>query len=176
MTTKTADDAFERVKAKLGFVPNLIREMARSPAVAQAYLRGQDAMAQASLSGPEQQIVQLAVAVYNECPYCRAAHRAGCRHAGVAHDEIELVEKGALPDDRRLRSLVSATWQVLDTRGWLRAADLANLEAEGVDRRQLYEVVAFVGLKTISNYINHIAHTVVDAEFRNDPAPASDAS
>ncbi len=75
------------------------------------------------------------------------------------------MEKGALPEDRRLRSLVSATWQVLDTRGWLEVSDLANLEAEGVDRSQLYEVVALVGLKTISNYINHIAHTAVDREF-----------
>jgi AhpD family alkylhydroperoxidase len=165
MTTKTAADAFLMVKAKFGFVPNLIREMARSPAVAQVYLRGQDAMAQASLSGPEQQVVQLAVAVYNECPYCRAAHRAGCRRAGLAQAEIDLVEKGSLPEDRRLRSLVSATWQVLDTRGWLGTSDLANLEAEGVDRAQLYEVVALVGLKTISNYINHIAHTTIDREF-----------
>jgi AhpD family alkylhydroperoxidase len=171
MTTRTANDerangAFEAVRAKFGFVPNLIREMARSPAVAQVYLGGQEAMAQASLSRPEQQLVQLAVAVYNECPYCRAAHRASCRAAGVAQAEIELVEKGSLPEDRRLRSLVSATWQVLDTRGWLGAFDLASLEAEGVDRAQLYEVVALVGLKTISNYVNHIAHTVIDAEFR----------
>ncbi len=165
MGTKTADDAFEMVKAKYGFLPNLIREMARSPAVARLYLRGQDAMAEASLSGREQQIVQLAVAVYNECPYCRAAHRSGCRGAGVAQTDIDLVEKGALPEDRRLRSLVSATWQVLDTRGWLGVSDLANLESEGIDRAQLYEVVAFVGLKTISNYINHIAHTAVDPEF-----------
>ncbi len=171
MTTKAANgeaanDAFAMVKAKFGFVPNLIREMARSPAVAQVYLRGQDAMAEAGLSGPEQQVVQLAVAVYNECPYCRAAHRAGCRGAGVAQADIDLVEKGALPEDRRLKSLVSATWQVLDARGWLGASDLATLEAEGVDQGQLYEVVALVGLKTISNYVNHIAHTAIDAEFR----------
>jgi AhpD family alkylhydroperoxidase len=165
MTTKTANEAYEAVKGKYGFVPNLIREMARSPAVAQVYLGGQDAMVEASLSRPEQQLVQLGVAVYNECPYCRAAHRAGCRGAGVAQAEIELVEKGSLPEDRRLRSLVSATWQVLDTRGWLGASDLANLEAEGIGRAQVYEVVALVGLKTISNYVNHIAHTVVDREF-----------
>jgi len=35
----------------------------------------------------------------------------------------------------------------------------------GVSRFQLYEVVALVGLKTISNYINHIAHTTIDREF-----------
>jgi len=166
MTVKdAASDVFEAVTAKFGFVPNLIREMARSPAVARVYLGGQQAMASASLSAPEQQIVQLAVAVYNECPYCRAAHRGGCRQAGVAQADIELVEKGSLPEDRRLRSVVSATWQVLDTRGWLSPSDLASLEDEGIDRAQLYEVVALVGLKTISNYVNHIAHTPIDPQF-----------
>jgi len=159
-------DLLGAASVKFGFVPNLFREMARSPAVARVYLQGQEAMAGASLSTPEQQIVQLAVAVYNECPYCRAAQRAGCRRSGVAPTEIELVEKGSLPEDRRLRSLVSAAWQVLDTRGWLGASDLAGLEAEGVSRAQLYEIVALVGLKTISNYIDHIAHTPVDPAFR----------
>ena len=73
--------------------------------------------------------------------------------------------KGAFPEDRRLRSLVSATWQVLDARGWLGASDLASLEAEGVDRAQLYEIIALVGLKTISNFINHVAHTAIDRVF-----------
>jgi AhpD family alkylhydroperoxidase len=166
MTVKdAAADVFEAVTARFGFVPNLIREMSRSPAVARVYLAGQQAMAGASLSPREQQIVQLAVAVYNECPYCRAAHRGGCRQAGVAPGDIELVEMGSLPEDRRLRSVVSATWQVLDTRGWLSPSDQAGLETEGIDRVQLYEVVALVGLKTISNYVNHIAHTAIDAQF-----------
>lgn len=118
MTTKdAAEDVLEAVTKKFGFVPNLFREMARSPAVARVYLRGQEAMAEARLSAREQQLVQLAVAVYNECPYCIAAHRAGCRRAGVARSDIEAVVKGAFPEDRRLRSLVSATWQVLDARG-----------------------------------------------------------
>lgn len=160
-----ADDVFEAVTAKLGFVPNLIREMAKSPAVARVYLGGQQAMGGASLRPAEQQIAQLAVSVYNECAYCRAAHRGGCRQAGVTLADVELVEKGALPEDRRLRAVVSATWQVLDTRGWLSASDLSGLEADGIDRAQLYEIVALVGLKTISNYVNHIAHTPIDAQF-----------
>lgn len=162
---EAADDVFEAVTAKFGFVPNLIREMAKSPAVARVYLGGQQAMGGASLGPAEQQVVQLAVAVYNECPYCRAAHRGGCRQAGVAPGDIDLVEKGALPEDRRLRAVVSATWQVLDARGWLSASDLTALEAEGIERAQLYEVVALVGLKTISNYVNHIAHTPIDPQF-----------
>lgn len=157
---------FEAVKKKFGFVPNLIREMSRNPAVARVYLEGQDALAGGVLSPAEQQVVQLAVSAFNECDYCRAAHGLGSRMAGVAAAEIEAIQKGELPDDRRLRSLVHSTWLVLDTRGSLGDNNVAALEAEGIDRAQLYEIVAIVGLKTISNYINHIAHTPIDPAFR----------
>ena len=52
-------------------------------------------------------------------------------------------------------------------RGLLAPGDLTSLEAEGVDRSQLYEVVALIALKTLSNYVNHIAHTPVDEAFRD---------
>lgn len=161
----TRQEVLDAVKAKYGFVPNLIREMSKSPAAAWAYVRGQDAMADASLSLQEQQVVQLAVAVYNECSYCKAAHRTIGRRAGVAPPELESIEKGNLPEDSRLRSLVSATWQILDAKGWLGPPELATLESEGIGRGQLYELVALIGLKTISNYVNHIAHTPIDAAF-----------
>ena len=165
-TTNTHTEILEEVEAKFGFVPNLLREMARSPAVARAYLDAQAAMEKAILSNPERQVVQLAVAVYNDCHYCRAVHRTACARAGVPAAEVEAIEKGSLPEDARRRSLVSATWQVLDTRGWLVAPDLAALEAEGVPRAQVYEVVALIGLKVISNYINHVAHTPIDQAFQ----------
>jgi AhpD family alkylhydroperoxidase len=160
------DAIFDAVKRKFGFIPNLIREMSRNPAVARVYLDGQAAIASGVLSHREQQVIQLAVSVYNECDYCRAAHGLGSRMAGVAPADIEAIQKGTLPDDPRLRSLVSATWQVLDVRGSLTPQDLKAFETEGVDRAQLYEIVAIIGLKTVSNYVNHIAHTPIDEAFR----------
>jgi len=160
------DAIFDAVKKKFGFVPNLIREMSRNPAVARVYLDGQAAIGSGVLSHREQQVIQLAISVYNECDYCRAAHGLGSRRARAAPADIEAIQKGTLPEDPRLRSLVSATWQVLDVRGALTSQDLRALEAEGVDRAQLYEIVAIIGLKTVSNYINHIAHTPIDEAFR----------
>jgi len=164
---EAVNEVLKSVEARYGFVPNLLREMSRSPAALRVYLDGQAAIAGSRLTPAERQLVQLAVSIYNECEYCRAAHRTGCHTAGIAPSEIELVEKGALPEDRRRRALVSAAWQVLDMRGFLAPTDLASLEAEGVDRGQLYEVVALIALKTLSNYVNHIAHTPVDEAFRD---------
>lgn len=61
-----ADEILGNVVQKYGFVPNLINEMVTSPAVAQVYLNGQDAMVEASLIYQEQQAVQLTVATYED--------------------------------------------------------------------------------------------------------------
>ena len=163
--TDGALEVLEAARKKYGFVPNLIEEMSVSPAVTQVYLGGQQAMAGATLSGRDQQAVQLAISVYNECAYCRAAHRMGAKAGGIALADIAAIERGDRAEDPRVGALVTATWEILDLRGWLKAADLERLRALGVDRAQVYEIVALIGLKTISNWINHIAHTEIDAAF-----------
>ena len=52
-----------------------------------------------------------------------------------------------------------------DRRSWLDAEDLAALDEQGISKAQLYGIIGFVGAKTISNYINHIAHTEADPQF-----------
>jgi AhpD family alkylhydroperoxidase len=164
--TSVVNEVFEVVRKKYGFVPNLVREMSASPAVAQVYLGGQQAMAAATLSARDQQVVQLAISVYNECAYCRAAHRMGAKAGGIAPADIAAIERGDRPEDPRVSALVSTTWEILDVRGWLKGPDLERLRSEGLDRAQVYEIVALIGLKTISNWVNHIAHTEIDEPLR----------
>ncbi len=156
---------FETVEGKFGFVPNLITELAENPAVAKAYLAATNVLASGRLSPSEQQAVQIAVAAYNECHYCTAVHGGIGLNAGLSEDDVSAILSGGLPEDERLGALVEATRQVLDARGWLDAEDLRALEARGVSKAELYEVIAFVGVKTITNYINHIARTEVDDPF-----------
>lgn len=160
------DEVFAAVRKKYGFVPNLIREMSKSPAVARVYLDGQEAMARASLTPREQQSIQLAVSAFNDCGYCQAAHRLGGKMAGIAPQDLDAIQKGSLPQDGRLKNLVSATRLLLEKRGFLAEGDLSMLEAAGVGRGELYEIIALIGLKTISNYVNHIAHTEIDQAFQ----------
>ncbi len=165
-TYEKALDVRARVQKMWGFVPNLIEEMVTAPAVAKVYLDGQETMAGASLDNRDEQAVQLAVAVFNDCHYCQAAHSAIAKGAGISVEDIEAITSGKLPSAQRLANVVKATRLVLAKKGWLSAEDLEALEADGIDRRQLYEIIALIGLKTISNYINHIAHTEIDPQFR----------
>jgi alkylhydroperoxidase family enzyme len=85
--------------------------------------------------------------------------------SGLSENDVEAVMSGELPGEDRARAIVEATRLVLDRRGWLDASDLQSLEAKGISRAQLYEIIAYVGAKTITNYVNHIARTEVDPAF-----------
>ncbi len=156
-----------KVKQTYGFVPNLYTEFAtHSPAVADVYLTAMKLIGEASLSPKEQQAVILAISSYNDCAYCKAAHSTVAGMVGMPEEEIEAITTGGLPVDTRLRSLITATRRILGKRGWLNEDDLAEFEAQDIDRGQIYEIVALIGIKTISNFVNHLAHTEIDPQFQ----------
>ena len=160
-------EVLDKVKETYGFVPNLYTEFAtHSPAVADVYLTATKLIGEASLSPKEEQAVILAISYYNDCVYCKAAHGTVAGMVGMSKEEIYAITTGELPVDTRLRSLITATRRILDKRGWLSADDLAEFEAQDIDRGQIYEIVALIGIKTISNFVNHIAHTEIDQQFQ----------
>lgn len=170
-TTSTIDPKAEvhaQAEEMFGMVPNLVKEMtAHNPALADAYLAANQSIDAGSLTPPERQAVILAISSYNDCHYCTKAHAFAGKAAGLDDDTVERINAGGLPDEDRLRSLVQATKKVLGKRGWLSDDDLGDLGAEGVSQSDLYEIVGLVGIKTISNYVNHIAGTEVDAVFQS---------
>lgn len=157
----------QTVQQKFGFVPQLFEELIRTnPAVAEAYLKAGDALQQGVLSPLEQQIVQLTVAGWNACHYCTAAHGAAALRMGLPVETVDAMLEGKLPVDARQALLVQTTRQVLENRGWLSDEAVQALEGKGLNRAALYEIIALIGIKTITNYINHLAHTPVDEVFQ----------
>ena len=163
-----AQQVHEKAEQALGFVPNLIAEMTQeNPAVGDAYLTSQGIVEEGGVLSPaEQQAVILAVSSYNDCHYCTKAHAVAGQQAGLNANAVEAINAGGLPNDDRLRSLVQATRRILGKRGWLSDADETEFSDLGVERPELYEIVALAGIKTISNYVNHIAGTEIDEPFR----------
>ena len=164
-TDERAEQILSQVEEAYGFRPNLIEELVTSPAAAQVYLGGQEAMEEASLDEAEQNAVMLAVSTRNECHYCTAAHAGIGRQVGLSERQVEAILEQEEPEDERLAALVDATDRILGKEGWLEEDDLAEFERRGVDRAQIYEIVALIGLKTVSNYVNHIAGTEIDPQF-----------
>jgi len=155
----------EGAQQKFGFLPNLLGEFAESPASLQAYLGLSGAFGQSSLSAVEQQVVLVATSVANECKYCVAAHSMLLTMSGLAPDQVERVRAGQSLDDATLEALRATVVEIVTARGWTSPDARARFHAAGFTVAQYLEVLVGVTQKTLSNYLNHVAETPLDAPF-----------
>ncbi len=155
----------DHVKKKFGFVPNVLAELSASPAALQVYLSGQEHLTEGALTPVEQQVVQLTVASFNHCQYCQAAHQFLGKQVGLSLSDIQAIREGRAPEHAEAAFIRRVTWALLEKRGWMAEEQVREWETLGLTKEKLYEIVAYVGLKTITNYVNHMAHTPVDDVF-----------
>ena len=63
-------------------------------------------------------------------------------------------------------SLRTMTLTIVRNRGHVTEEDLDTFYAVGYGEAQVLEIILGLSQKTISNYVNHIANTPVDAGFK----------
>ena len=170
--TRTIDDAPEAsraplkaVTAKYGFTPNILAKMANSPPVLKAYIDLSGLLSQTCLTPTEQQTVLLTVSRENNCRYCVAAHSVIAPMQGVQDDVVDAIRERRPIGDEKLEALSRFTAEVVTTRGWPSDQAKQALEDAGYTPAQALEVVLGVTMKTLSNYVNHLAHTELDDAF-----------
>ena len=100
----TADPATEAllgsVRKSMGAVPNLIATMARSPAVAGAYLGFAQALSGGTLPRRLREQIALVVGEANACGYCVAAHTASGKRSGLTEEETKEARHAASDDEK----------------------------------------------------------------------------
>lgn len=163
-----ATPAFDRAETVFGMVPNLTRKMATSPALAQAYLELTTLFEACSLSPQERGVVLLTVSRFHGCDYCMAAHSMTGRMTGLADTVVDALRQDQPIQDLRLQALRDFVIAMLHNRGWVKPDDLAAFQAAGFDEQQVLDVILGIGLKTLSNYTNHVARTPVDDAFAHE--------
>lgn len=160
-TTGETRDLFEFVHAKLGMVPNMIREMANSPAVLDAYLQFSGALARGALGAKVRERIALAVAQANGSDYCLAAHTASGRMAGLTPCEIRDSRMGNAVDPK-IDVLIRFARKIVDERGGVSDRDIAKVRAAGFDDSVITEVIAGVALSIFTSYFNNVADSKID--------------
>ena len=162
-----AKKILENVQSKMGAVPNLFKIMANNPSLLKAYTASDETFrAHSGFSSQEQEVILLSVAIYNECKYCVAAHSFIAKNqSGVPQNVLEaLRNQQQLPNDK-LEALSKFAKSVAKERGYPSDEASANLKQAGYSDENIAGVITAVGMKTMSNYINHIAETEVDEMF-----------
>ena len=165
--TGRAVELFAMVQTKLGRVPNLMRTFAHSPAVLEGYLALSGALAKGVLPARVREQVSLVIGATNACDYCIAAHSFVGGKVGLAADEITAARL-AQAADPKTDALLKFTAALVESRGQISDSALAAVRAAGATDAEIVELVAHVGLQTLTNYTNHLAQTAVDF-----PAPAA---
>lgn len=167
-----AKTLLEGVQKKLGMTPNLMRTMANSPAVLEAYLGFSTTLTRTSLAPKLREQIALTVGEANHCQYCLSAHTAMGKLAGLSDEEIADSRRGVSPD-RKTEAVLQLARQIVTERGWVSDDDVAAARAAGVNDTEIAEIIAHVALNLFTNYFNHVVGTEVDfpeVEVASEPS------
>jgi uncharacterized peroxidase-related enzyme len=150
-----------RVERALGVTPNMMRAMASSPAVLDAYLQFSGALSKGLLPAPVQEQIALVAAVENECGYCLAAHTVLGARAGVSEEDLA-DGRAARASDPKAEAALTFAKQIITSKGFVSDEDLAAVRAAGYGDGEIGEIVAAVALNTFTNYFNSVGQTTLD--------------
>ena len=156
-----AKTLLDGVQKALGTTPNLLRTMAQSPAVLEAYLGFGKALGGGSLSAPLREQIALTVAGANSCEYCASAHTAIGKSLGLDQRELG-ANLNSFSSDPKVEAALHFARRIVDERGWVSDDDVQRVRDAGYTDGEVAEIIATVCLNIFSNYFNHIAQTEVD--------------
>jgi uncharacterized peroxidase-related enzyme len=154
-------ELLDAVKAKFGVIPNMTKTMARSPAVLEAYLKFNDALAGGTLSAGLREQIALISAEVNGCDYCASAHTAIGKIVGLSEEAILDARRGHSTEAKTDAALKFAR-TVIVNRGEVSDADVQTVKDAGFTEGEIAEIIAHVALNIFTNYFNTIVRTEID--------------
>ena len=171
-TIHTAETAPEKskiilknIEGKLGFVPNVIAEMAESPALLKGFSELSTAATTCSLSPTEVEVVQMTISSINNCTYCLAAHKTMAGKNGVSNDVLDCLCNDTPLNDPKLEALRIFSKTMMARMGWVEENDIAAFINAGYTKAQAMEVLLNLSVAVITNYADHITKTPLDKVF-----------
>ena len=173
LTIHTAETAPEKSKPLLeaslkqnGMIANLHGVLAESPELLIAYNELGDLFTASSFDAEELTVVWQTINVEHNCTYCVPAHTAIANKMKVDPALTEALRDQKPMPTAKLQALHDMTLSMVRQRGNVSPEEIAAFFEAGYAQRQLLDIVLGLSQKTISNYVNHLAKTPVDAPFK----------
>lgn len=152
----------DSVNKQLGVVPNLMKVLGNSPAALSGYWSLGGALGKGRLGARTGERIALAVAEFNDCSYCLAAHTYLGKNAAKLDDAEIAVNRNGTSTDPIAAAAVRFAVKVAQTRGHVSDADVAAVKHAGYSDGDVMEIVAHVALNILTNYVNLVAQTQID--------------
>jgi len=164
---KISGDIMDTAKKTFGFVPNMYSLMANNPALLDSYVYSYKSFrANSGFNPVEQEVILLSISYENECDYCMSAHSfVADKMSKVPEEVTDAIRNGEEIPDTKLAALSKYTRATVTKRGRVSEEDINQFLDAGYTKENILGVVTAIGLKTMSNYFNHITDTPLDDAF-----------
>lgn len=156
----------ENSQKAYGMIPGLHGVLAGAPKVLEAYQTLHELFTQTSFNEEELTVVWQTINVAHACHYCVPAHTGIAKMMKVDDAITEALRNESPLENAKLEALRTMTLTIVRNRGHVTQEDLNTFYAAGYEERHVLEILLGLSQKTISNYVNHIANTPVDAGFK----------
>lgn len=150
-----------QIQNAFGATPNMFKVVANSPAALQSMWAAFGALGKGSLGTRLGEQIAVAIANYNRCEYCLAAHTVLGQKAGASLADMSAAQVGQSADAKTAAALAFAL-KVVAQRAQISEADVAALRNAGFGDEQVVEIIAHVALNLFTNYINVALDVPVD--------------
>ena len=153
----------ENSQKAFGRLPGLHKVMAESPQALEGYQLLHKLFTETAFDADELTVVWQSINVEHECHYCVPAHTGIAMRMKVS-DEITQALRNETPlPSAKLEALRTFTVQILRQRGNVSEEQLDAFFAAGYGHRAVLDIILGLSQKVMSNYINHLAVTPLDA-------------
>jgi len=175
LTPKTIENAdpiskttLEAAQKGMGMIPNMYGGMANNPALLDAYSYAYKTFREnAGFTSQEQEIIFLSIAFENECDYCMAAHSfVADKMSKVPVEVTDAIRNNTKIEDAKYSALSEFSKVMTAKRGNPTAEDINAFLNAGYTENHILGIITGIGVKTMSNYFNHVFNTPVDDAFK----------
>lgn len=169
-TTETAPNASREalgaVQQNFGFTPNVLRQMAESPAALNGTLTLMGLLDDCSLSQEEKWITLLVTSSQTCTNYCVAANSTIAQMMGVPEDIVFNIRLGHPLADSKLEALRVFATEMVQNQGAASPETTKRFLDAGHTHAQLLDVILAIGLETIVGLTAQVVETPVDEPFQ----------
>lgn len=152
----------DAVNKQLGVVPNLMKMLGHSPAALGGYLSLSGALAKGTIGTKTGERIALAIAEFNRCGYCLAAHAYLGKNVAKLDDAEIAANRNGSSSDPKADAAVRFAVNVAQERGHVSDIAVQAVKSAGYSDAEVMEIVLHVALNTLTNYVNEVAQTEID--------------
>ncbi|MDC1105764.1 carboxymuconolactone decarboxylase family protein [Prolixibacteraceae bacterium] len=153
------------LRSKMGRIPAIIRTIATSPMLLEAYLKMDLIGKKSKFTAKEQEYIKLSVAETNKCTYCIAAHTYIAKNVIKMTDQEITEAIHCESTDKKLGPLSCLAATAAKNGGHLEKDDIDVFFSLGYDLKDLMDFIGIILAMTVTNYVHNM--TDIEIDFPN---------